>query len=193
MFIKEAEIKRLFKDAYKGVGLRIASDENGLVFTGRTWYIYVFRENLPKEIKGAVIALTGEIPPIGTQVLYNAEGEQTELFKADPAQDVYKRALEAEAEDCQARPADIILLDHLERPYRVVTDERDEVFTVPERFCMMADPGNCGKDEEYKGCFALPSGWLYWLSEHMAYGFPSFVIDEAIRGRAMKLKEAGII
>lgn len=141
MFVKEGPIKRMFKEAWKGVGLRIANDKDGLLFTGRNWYMYVFREYFPKELLGAVISMTGEIPLPSMQVLYNKEEAQTELYMADPSYAVYKRALEAEAVDHAAERTDIIILDIHERPYRIYTDSMAQVYAVPERIVEMIEPG----------------------------------------------------
>lgn len=193
MFVKEGPIKRMFKEAWKGVGLRIANDKDGLLFTGRSWYMYVFREYFPKELLGAVISMTGEIPVPSMQVLYNKEEAQTELYMADTSYAVYKRALEAEAEDNAAERTDIIILDIHEWPYRIYTDSMAQVYAVPERIAEMIEPGICEPNEDYHGCFALKDGWLYWVSDYMAFGFASHMANDEVRGRAMKLKEAGIV
>lgn len=192
MFIKEAEIKRLFKEAYKGVGLRIANDGEGLMFTGRAWKMYFFRENFPKEIMGAAITLTGEIPEPRNQILYNAEGAQTELFGTEPS--LYKQALEAQAEGSIVDAScDIMIRGMLDRTYRILKDDDDREYAILERFAALPEPGLCDNNENYHGCYAAEDRWLYWLSDYMAYAFPSYVTEDEIKGRARELKEAGII
>ena len=99
--------------------------------------MYVFREYFPKELLGAVISMTGEIPVQSMQVLYNKEEAQTELYMADPSYAVYKRALEAEAADNAVERTDIIIMDIHERPNRIYTDSMAQVYAVPERIVEM--------------------------------------------------------
>ena len=192
MFVKKTEAGRIFKEAYKGVGLRIVNDGNGLALTGRAWAMYIFGENIPKEIMGGIISLTGAVPQEGEQVLYNKENSQTELYMANPDHAVYKRALEAQAAGNAARGSDVIITELLDRMYRVLTDSSGMTHPVPERIWEMISPANCEENEEMHGCFATKEGWIYWLSDHMAFGFYTKYVDGQIKARAEQLAAAGL-
>ena len=193
MFIRASNIVRLFKEAYKGIGLRIANTGDGLILTGRAWHMFIFRENLPKEILGEIIKLTGDIPDERRQLLYSKDsGTQAELFLADPCQDVYKRATEAQAEGHDARCTSIIITDVHERPHRVCrTAER--AYVIPEGIQAMISTEWCDQNEEMYGCFAGAGGWLYWVSNFMAFGFPAFTAGEDVQDLSARLMEKEII
>lgn len=189
MFIKVSAAARLFKEAYKGVGLRIANTGHGIVLTGRAWSMFVFDENLPKELKGEIIKLTGFIPNQGEQSITNKDGTQMELYLADPSLDVYARAMEARADGKSLWYTDIIITD--ERPYRVYRTA-DNIHVIPEAIKEMINIGCSDEDEEMYGAFEGLGSWLYWISSHMAFGWPAFTANDEVKGRALRLNEAGI-
>lgn len=191
MFIKVSAAARLFKEAYKGVGLRIANTGHGIVLTGRAWRMFVFDENLPKELKGEIIKLTGFIPNEKEQAIINKDGIQSELFLAEPNQDVHARAMEAQAEGKDIWHTDIIITDGLERPYRVYRSEHN-VYVIPEAIKDMINSGCCEQYEEMYGAFEGLGSWLYLTSSHMAFGWPAFTANDEVKGRALRLNEAGI-
>lgn len=191
MFIKVSAAARLFKEAYKGVGLRIANTGHGIVLTGRAWRMFVFDENLPKKLKGEIIKLTGFIPNQGEQSITNKDGTQMELYLADPSLDVYARAMEAQAEGKDIWHTDIIITDDLERPYRVYRSEHN-VYVIPEAIRDMINSGCCEQYEEMYGAFEGLGSWMYWISSYMAFGWPAFTADDAVKARALRLNEAGI-
>ena len=193
MFIKPSAAARLFKEAYKGIGLRIANTGDGLVLTGRAWHIFIYRENIPKEIMGEIIKLTGDIPKKGEQLLYSKDsGAQIELYLVEPHQDVYRRATEAQAEGNDVWATRIMIADAWEKPFRVYKTDKF-CYAIPEGIRAMISAEWCDQNEEMYGAFATQLGWLYWVSSYMAFGYPAFVTDDEVKGQALKLQEAGIL
>ena len=52
--------------------------------------------------------------------------------------------------------------------------------------------GSGDEDEEMYGAFEGLGSWLYWISNHMAFGWPAFTANDEVKGRALRLNEAGI-
>lgn len=196
MFIKETDVRRLLKEAYKGAGLHIVNDELGLGIFGTTWHMYVFKENLPKEILGAIITLTGEIPTEGEQIHYSQDQPhgQREIFKAEPTHDIYRRAMEAQAGHNVVGSTDIAIEDLFQHQYRLYVDQGEErrVYTIPDKYREMIDAGYCEKDEEFYGSYAMDS-WIYWVSSYMAFSYPTYMARAEIKDRAENLLKAGMI
>ena len=168
MFIKKADTKRLMKQAYKGIGLRLANDGRGLIITGRNWYMQVLHEYLPKETKGDIIALTGELPANGEQWLCDPDGNQQEIFHSYSHVEVYRLAMEAEAAGNRVDATDIIITDG-EKLYRVCRSEDGKCHLIPETINQMCSALNCEDDEDMYGCYADSDGALYFRSDYMAF------------------------
>lgn len=178
MFIREADAKKLFKNAYKGVGLRLVNDGDGLIITGRQWSMQILDEYLPKEVKGAVITLTGELPDVEEELLCNKDGNQQEVYLGYGFEQVYRNALKAQAEGNGAMYTDVIISDPFSYLYRIYKDENGKTYLVPEEVCRMCLPSNCEDDENMYGCFAAEDGALVWLSDHMAFRLVPSVTEE---------------
>lgn len=176
MFIKATHAAKLFKLAYKGVGLRVGKDDQGIYLTGRRWYMYIFSENMPKEVLGAIISQTGEIPAVGEQKLYSKGSIQTEMFETRYREDAYKRALEAQAEGEVLRKTQVILLDSDEKPFAVYRSS-ENLYAVPYDYSIMCSPLNCEEQEDMQGCFAKDR-WIYWISDYMAFGLAPYEDEE---------------
>lgn len=196
MFIKESDVRKILKEAYKGAGLHIANEEHGLELFGTTWHMYVFKEYMPKEILGAIITLTGEIPAEGEQIYYSFDQTkgQRELYGTALNQNTYQTAMEAQVENKSANSTDIVITDVYQNQYRIYTNRKDEekVYVLPDKYREMIDAGFCNKDEEYYGCYALGS-WLYWISGYMAFAYPTHIMRDEIKIRAEKLLKAGVL
>ena len=192
MFIRKTDAERLFKKAYKGVGLRLASDENGLILTGRKWYMYIDREHLPKEVLGAVISLTGVIPPIGEQYLCNPGGDQTELYQAEPGQDPCREGLQAQADGEQIHMTDLVIADFVSEPLRIYTTSKGRAYLVPDVYRKICDTGNLEENEEMQGCFVTEAGWIWWVSDYMTFGISPYAPDNGME-LLRKITEAGIL
>ena len=191
MFIKEADARRLFKKAYKGAGLRIGNDGKGIYLTGRTWYMYVFRENIPKGILGSIISLTGALPEEGEQWICSKDECQEEIYETGIGKDIYRRALEAQAEGKDAVPANMVLFDDEGRPYHVYAS-RDGLQLVPEEFKAMCSASNCEENEDAQGCFTGVGNWIYWLSSHMAFAVSPYTVG-GLEDQLREIQEAQIV
>ena len=94
MFLKVSVAKKLFKEAYDTCGLRVAREkqmtEDGpyesYIIAGSWWIIEFVASHMPKEIKAAVINLTGELPELGkTYCARKGEPLQYELQGTIPS------------------------------------------------------------------------------------------------------------
>lgn len=75
MFLKEAAIKKLIKQAYKKSILFVANLHSDYVIYSGGWIIKVDKKKLSNKIKGAIIELTGELPEQGERKQYGPESE----------------------------------------------------------------------------------------------------------------------
>ena len=192
MFIRLADARKIFKQAYKGVGLRIGRDyDGGIYLTGRKWFMYIFMDNLPKEILGEIVSLTGMIPKEGEQWLCEKGGNQSEVYMMLGREDVYRKALEAQKNGSRLTMSDMILLDEHEFAYRIYS-AAGKPYLVPLGCAAMCSAGNCENEEDMWGCFVAGDNWIYWLSNHMAFAISPYE-DEELTNRLKLISEAGII
>ncbi len=75
MFLKEAAVKKLIKQAYKKSILFVANLASDYVIYSGDWIIKVDKRTLPNKVKGAIIELTGELPEQGERKQYGPESE----------------------------------------------------------------------------------------------------------------------
>lgn len=59
MFLKISMFKRLIKTAWKGMGLTVGNDGEGIYLVGRHWSIWMARIEMTNKAKAAIIELTG--------------------------------------------------------------------------------------------------------------------------------------
>lgn len=65
MFLKISLFKNLLKNAWKGAGLTVGNDGEGIYLIGRYWTIWLERTQMTKKAKAAIVELTGELPAAG--------------------------------------------------------------------------------------------------------------------------------
>lgn len=59
MFLKINTFKRLIKKAWKGMGLTVGNDGEGIYLVGGHWSIWLARIEMTNKAKAAIIELTG--------------------------------------------------------------------------------------------------------------------------------------
>lgn len=84
MFLKINMFKRLIKTAWKGMGLTVGNDGEGIYLVGNHWSIWLASWEMTNKAKAAIIELTGGLPSEGTAYkAWEGEGvqfEMTELY-----------------------------------------------------------------------------------------------------------------
>ena len=84
MFLKINTFKRLIKTAWKGMGLTVGNDGEGIYLVGNHWSIWLAKWEMTNKAKAAIIELTGGLPSEGTAYkAWEGEGvqfEMTELY-----------------------------------------------------------------------------------------------------------------
>lgn len=81
MFLRETQLKKLMKEAYKHQGLIIANTEERIYLAGGYWEIDILKKKMPKTILAQIIELAGELPDIGERFSSTKEGNQLEIEK----------------------------------------------------------------------------------------------------------------
>lgn len=189
MFVKETVLKRMMKEAFKGVGLRIINKEKSYVLTGRKWFLEIFKVHMPKEILGQIFALAGMLPDEESQFLANPDGNQEELYLTPSSDvDVYMNALRMQAEEAMVRPTDV-LVDQGWAIFRLYKDACGEVYPVPESIHAMISKSLCDSDEEYHGSFVDGDGMVFWISTSGAFAITSYEDNLATVEAYQQVKE----
>ena len=75
MFLKEAAVKKLIKQAYKKSILFVVNLDSDYVIYSGDWVIKADKKKLSNKITGAIIELTGELPEQGERKEYGPERE----------------------------------------------------------------------------------------------------------------------
>lgn len=147
MFFKQSVLKRLFKNAYKGVGLTVGQDSNGKGYyvAGSYWVIWVAVEHITKETKAAIIELCGDLPEPGEVFKAQKDGgnkyeiEQNEIYnlperyeKAEIRFNVKKTIIESDG-----------VLNRLLQS----DDDNRHIIAINEVFMNLIDPGEVNYDK----------------------------------------------
>lgn len=80
MFINPAIFKKIIKNSHSKEGLTIGATEEEIFLAGGSWVIRVYKTEIPKKIKAAVIELIGDLPKTGEVfTCYKKESTQYEI------------------------------------------------------------------------------------------------------------------
>lgn len=80
MFLTRNGLKKLMTAAYKGNGLRVKNDGQGISITGAKWSVYFLHDYIPKETLGDLIAMVGQIPACEEMYSATKDGNQMEIY-----------------------------------------------------------------------------------------------------------------
>lgn len=189
MFIKEAMMKKLMKEAWKGVGLRVINNSNTIVLTGRRWYIEFFKEHMPKEILGHIYTLAGSLPELNAQFLANQEMNQEELYGTPTSDvDVYRNALEAQNDDNKVL-ASAIIIDDLWTQYRIYQDADGNTYPIPETYHSAISQTLCEENEEFYGAYVDEEDWIFYISSYSAFAVAPYESDLERSETYLKIKK----
>ena len=178
MFVKLSRIVSLMKSAYKSGGLRLAADELFYSLEGRNWAMQIFKEHAPKEFIGEIIKLSGKLPDKGEQFLAGSEGNQEEIaYRPGDYLDVYRNALEAEAEGNQLDQSQFLLTTRAGTIY-IVFQGGKRTYTMPASMATMIDRSYCTKNEELFPPYRGLAGAYYRRSDHMAMAISLYAPEE---------------
>lgn len=169
MFVKLSRIVTLMKQAYKSGGLRVANKEYFYTLEGRGWAMQIYREHAPKELLGEVVKLTGRLPDEDEQFLARPEGNQQEIiYRENDYLDVYRDALEAEAEGKRLEQTQFLLATPGGTVYIVFQGEDLDMHIMSADKAMMMDKGYCENNEELFQPYIGIGNSYYRRSDHMA-------------------------
>lgn len=85
MFLNRNRFKRMMANAYKGGGLRVKNDGEGISISTVQWSAYFLKGEMPKETLGDLIALVGELPDREEVYLADKNGNQMEIYYENSA------------------------------------------------------------------------------------------------------------
>lgn len=84
MFIKNANFKRLLKDAFKYHELNVGRTENGVfVVESPSWHMEVMEEYMTNEVKDLLVELIGDLPAAGQAMSYRQTQEMPQNMMLD--------------------------------------------------------------------------------------------------------------
>lgn len=165
MFLKLADLKRLMKEAYKGIGLTVGaleSDDEGIFIGGNNWAVWMLNDVIHKKALAAVMELTGEIPKPGEVFRATKAGNQYEISDND----WWKLSDAFEMADVQYKVTDIVFNPKYKelRMLQKVAD-LSKVF-IENRFPAMVDPEEMDQlygETKIEGPVTKPSSKIaYW-------------------------------
>lgn len=179
MFIKANKLAQLMKAAYKNGGLRLAADATFYSLQGRSWAMQIYKEHIPKEVKGEIVKLADRLPEDGEQFLAMPEGNQEEfIYKKGDYLDVYANAIEAET-GVMLSTTQFFLQSKTGRNYVVLQGGNGGRTHILEAgAAAMIDSAFCEKNEELKPAYRGKNGSYYRRSDHMAMAISLSVLEE---------------
>ena len=92
MLVNKTILRKLMKKTFRYGGLKVANiidvDEKNYIYIGGTyWDFWCMPKFIPKEIKAAIIEITGEIPEIGNA--YRATKEENQMLITETIPSLY--------------------------------------------------------------------------------------------------------
>ena len=166
MFFKISKAEKLMKEAYKAWGLRVGVTQTGwLYIAGGAWAICQSLEECPKEFKGAIIGLCGDLPEPGEA--YRAKVDEIQMEKIN---DVYVLPavanVDPQDEPCElAEVRRILFRSKSGKDYRLIENlKTNTAGLLDNRFVEFVDPEQCAKSEnEVEGPFRQTTGAPYYV------------------------------
>ena len=149
MFFKMSKIKSLMKTMYKAWGLHVGVTETGWLYVGgMSWAICQSLEECPKEFKGAIIELCGDLPEPGQAYLAQKDAIQMEMLN-----DFYilpsTTNVDPQDEPCELSEVRDIVFRGPTKDLRLVENIRSQSADVLDNnFVELVDPGQCGPEED---------------------------------------------
>lgn len=75
MFINASNFKKLCKNAYEGIGLRVAcTEKEEYIISCDWWQLKVHKDDITKKVIAAVVEIVGMFPEPGAAVLFKKGG-----------------------------------------------------------------------------------------------------------------------
>lgn len=158
MFLKEAAVKKLIKQAYKKSILFVANLHSDYVIYSGGWIIKADKKKLSNKIKGAIIELTGELPEQGERKQYGPESEYMPEADSD---EYWDRHIDTE-KAVYDYTVTSILYERNDQMERIVQAARGAKYAIPESAAAAVKytenlKGPYGKRED--------GGLLFWYDD----------------------------
>ena len=141
MFLTRSGIKRLMQNAYKGGGLRIRNDGQGISISGSSWAVYFLAGEIPKESLGDLISMVGELPERGESYTADKNGNQMEIWD-----DTWQNAMEiagSGGEDLEITP---VVVEGFPYFMRILQDCSMQITLIDERMKEIVQPSLIDSD-----------------------------------------------
>lgn len=148
MFLRRNALKSLMKRAYKGGGLAVRNDGVGISICGAKWCVYFIHGDMPKEVKGDLISLVGELPERGEGYIAYKDGNKMEFYGAE----IMSPLLVPQEKELEVLP--ITVCDAV----GILRDKYGNLVPVSKEHLSVIDIGNLVEDEETpEGPFGIAS------------------------------------
>lgn len=131
MFLKIGMFKGLIKSAWKGSGLIVGNDGDGIYLMGSYWSIWLARWGMTNKAKAAIIELTGGLPSEGTA--YRAWKDQENQYEMTELYDPEMYRPDARKFKIGYKKTGIIMND-LRKDYMVLQDTNNFRCLMVDRF-----------------------------------------------------------
>ena len=84
MVVSESGLMTAMREAFKGVGYKVANNESGgteqIVIGAPGWVVVIEKENVPRKVLGLIAEHVGDIPAPGQAYQVSKKQTQTEVF-----------------------------------------------------------------------------------------------------------------
>ena len=187
MFIKRNALKSLMKRAYKGGGLAVRNDGVGISICGAKWCVYFIHGDMPKEVKGDLISLVGELPEKGEGYTAGKDGNQMEFY----GDEIMSPLLVPQEKELEILP--ITVCDAV----GILRDQYGNLVPVSKEYLGLLDISNLAEDEETpEGPYGIASmveekfyNAACWQNNMMAFSIGEMRTDnQAVKAMLNALK-----
>lgn len=182
MFLNIAKFKKLLKEAYEGIGLRVGRPgAHWFCIQGAYWSMEVPVDYMKKEAKAALVELIGDLPAAGQGFTYMKKMETKSTMADTLWTDLWR---EAET----GRPAKItrITVTTDGGPKTLIQDDNlEHIAMIRDTFLDCMDPEKKDKEESYMK-IVMAGDNVIFISDQMAVKY--FVPDLRYTGELELLK-----
>lgn len=183
------------KNAYKGGGLRVRNNGEGINVSGSSWTAFWYHGDIPKETLGDLVALVGELPEKWECYTADKNGNQMEIWD-----DSIMSAMEIAIDGGAELKVTAVTVDSFPYSMRVIQGSNNEITLIDDRLQAMIQPSliDVKDDEELPtgpilkvgSILGTPVRLVCWKNDRMAFcAMPMIPSDENIVEMIKKFEE----
>ena len=165
MFINASNFKKLCKNAYEGIGLRVAcTEKEEYIISCDWWQLKVHKDDITKKVIAAVVEIVGMFPEPGAAVLFKKGVENQSIANVFPnLTDLWDRMDPYEISN--------VIIKTPGTPSHILAGPEENIL-IPGTILQVIDASKKEKEESDPGDprSSKEYNWVVWQNNVMTFG-----------------------